>query len=75
MMNDDRMGDLLFEVLGGEVTIRDNQTDFDDWKYLIDNDLVEASKPEGSAGSRTKTITLRRLTETGKKKLDSIEGR
>ena len=75
MMNEDRMGDLLFEVLGGEVTIRDNQTDFDDWKYLIDNDLVEASKPEGSAGSRIKTIILRRLTEAGKKKLVSIEGR
>jgi len=73
-MTEDRLGDLLFEVLGGEVTIRDNQTDFEDWKYLIDNNLVEASKPGGSAGSRTKTITLRRLTDAGKQKLDAIEG-
>lgn len=74
-MNEDRLGDLLFEVLGGEVTVRDNQADFEDWKYLIDNNLVEASKPGGSAGSRTKTITLRRLTDAGKQRLDAIEGR
>ncbi len=74
-MNEDRLGDLLFEVLGGEVKISDTQVDFDDWKYLIDNDLVEASKPGGSVGSRAKTITLRRLTEAGKKKLELIEGR
>ena len=73
-MNDDRLGDLLFEVLGGEVTVRDNQVDFDDWKFLIDNELVEASKPGGSAGSRAKIITVRRLTEAGKKKLDALEG-
>jgi len=73
-MNEERLGDLLFEVLGGEVTIRDNQSDFNDWKYLIDNELVEASKPGGSVGSRTKTITVRRLTESGKKKLDALEG-
>lgn len=73
-MNEDRLGDLLFEVLGGEVTIRDNQTDFEDWKYLIDNELVEASRPGGSVGSTTKTITLRRLTDAGKRRLDDIEG-
>ncbi len=73
-MNDDRLADLLFEVLGGEVKINDNQHDFNDWKYLIDNALVEHSKPQGSAGTRVKTITLRRLTEAGKQKLDSLPG-
>ncbi|OED39826.1 hypothetical protein AB833_13665 [Chromatiales bacterium (ex Bugula neritina AB1)] len=72
-MNDDRLADLLFELLSGEVTISDNQPDFSDWKYLIDNGLVEHSKPKGSVGTRAKTITFRRLTEAGKQKLDSLE--
>ena len=73
-MNQDRLGDLLFEVLGGEVVIRDNQADFDDWQYLIDNKLVDASRPGGSAGSTIKTITVRRLTDAGKRRLEEIEG-
>ncbi len=72
-MNDDRLADLLFEVLGGEVRIDDNQHDFSDWKYLIDNELAEHSKPQGSAGTRVKTIILRRLTDAGKQKLDSLQ--
>ncbi len=72
-MTDDRLYDLLFEVLAGDVNISDNQPDFDDWKFLMDNSLVEHSKPSGSAGSRIKTITLRRLTDTGKQKLDALQ--
>ena len=33
-MNDDRLHDLLIEVLAGNVNISDNQSDFDDWKFL-----------------------------------------
>lgn len=73
-MNDDRLADLLFELLGGEVRVSDNQPDFADWKYLIDNALAEHSKPQGSAGTRIKTITFRRLTPAGKEKLDSLGG-
>lgn len=72
-MNDDRLADLLFELLSGEVTVRDNQYDYEDWKYLIDHELVEHSKPKGSAGTRVKTITFRRLTDAGKQKLDSLQ--
>lgn len=72
-MTDDRLYDLLFEVLAGDVKINDNQPDFDDFKFLMDNNLVEHSKPSGSAGSRIKTITLRRLTDAGKQKLDSLQ--
>ncbi len=72
-MNDDRLADLLFELLSGEVKISDNQYDFNDWKYLIDHDLAEHSKPQGSAGTRVKTITLRRLTAAGKQKLDALQ--
>lgn len=72
-MNDDRLHDLLIEVLAGNVNIRDNQADYDDWKFLIDNGLVEHSKPRGSAGSRTKTFNLSRLTESGKQQLDKLQ--
>ena len=72
-MNDDRLHDLLIEVLAGNVHISDNQADFDDWKFLIDNGLVEHSKPRGSAGSRTKTFNLSRLTDSGKQQLDKLQ--
>jgi hypothetical protein len=72
-MNDDRLHDLLVEVLTGDVNISDNQTDYDDWKFLIDNGLVEHRKPRGSAGSRTKTINLSRLTDSGKLQLDKLQ--
>lgn len=72
-MNDDRLYDLLFEVMAGDVKINDNQPDYADWTFLIDNNLVEHSKPVGSAGSRIKTITLRRLTDSGKLQLDKLQ--
>ena len=72
-MNDDRLHDLLIEVLAGNVNISDNQSDYDDWKFLIDNGLVEHSKPRGSAGSRTKTFNLSRLTDSGKQQLDKLQ--
>jgi len=72
-MNDDRLHDLLVEVLTGTVSISDNQTDYDDWKFLIDNGLVEHSKPRGSAGSRIKTISLSRLTDSGKQQLEKLQ--
>ena len=72
-MNDDRLYDLLFEVLAGEVNISDNQPDYEDWKFLIDNKLVEHSKPSGSVGSKVKTMVLRSLTDSGKKQLDKLQ--
>ncbi len=72
-MNDDRLHDLLIEVLAGNVNISDNQADYDDWKFLIDNGLVEHSKPRGSAGSQIKTINLSRLTDNGKQQLDKLQ--
>jgi len=71
-MNDDRLHDLLTEVSTTAVNIRDNQSDYEDWKFLIDNELVEHSKPRGSAGSRNKTINLSRLTDSGKQKLEKL---
>jgi len=72
-MNDDRLHDLLFEVLAGDVNVSDNQSDYDDWKFLIDNGLVEHSKPRGTAGSRAKTINISRLTDSGKQQLDKLQ--
>lgn len=72
-MNDDRLHDLLIEVLTGNVNVSDNQTDYDDWKFLIDSGLVEHSKPRGSAGSRIKTINLSRLTDSGKQQLEKLQ--
>ncbi len=72
-MNDDRLHDLLIEVLAGNVNISDNQADYDDWKFLIDNGLVEHSKPRGSAGSRTKTFNLIGLTDSGKQQLAKLQ--
>jgi hypothetical protein len=72
-MNDDRLHDLLVEVHTGDVNVSDNQSDYGDWKFLIDNGLVEHSKPRGSAGSRTKTINLSRLTDRGKQQLDKLQ--
>lgn len=72
-MNDDRLHDLLVEVLTGNVNVSDNQSDYDDWKFLIDNGLVEHSKPRGSAGSRIKTINLSRLTDSGKQQLEKLQ--
>jgi hypothetical protein len=72
-MNDDRLHDLLIEVLAGNVKISDNQADYEDWKFLIENGLVEHSKPRGSAGSRTKTISLSRLTDRGKQQLGKLQ--
>jgi len=72
-MNDDRLYDLLIEVLTGNVNISDKQVDYDDWKFLIDNGLVEHSKPRGSAGSRTKIINLSRLTNSGKQQLEKLQ--
>ena len=72
-MNDDRLHDLLIEVLAGNVNISDNQSDYADWKFLIDNGLVEHSKPRGSAGSRTKTFNLSGLTDSGKQQLDKLQ--
>lgn len=72
-MNNDRLYDLLVEVHTGDVSISDNQSDFSDWKYLIDNELVKHSKPRGSAGSRIKTISLSHLTDLGKQQLDKLQ--
>ena len=72
-MNDDRLHDLLIEVLTGNVSVSDNQSDYDDWKFLIDNGLVEHSKPRGSAGSRIKTINLSGLTGSGKQQLEKLQ--
>ncbi len=72
-MNDDRLYDLLVEVHTGNVNISDNQSDYEDWKYLIDNELVDHGKPRGSAGSRIKTISLSRLTDRGKQQLDKLQ--
>lgn len=72
-MNDDRLHDLLVEVLTGNVNVSDNQSDYNDWKFLIDNGLVEHSKPRGSAGSRVKTINLSRLTDDGKQQLKKLQ--
>lgn len=72
-MNDDRLHDLLVEVHTGDVNVSDNQSDYADWKFLIDNGLVEHSKPRGSAGSRIKTINLSRLTDSGKQQLDELQ--
>ena len=72
-MNDDRLHDLLLEVHIGDVSVSDNQSDFDDWKFLMDNGLVQHSKPRGSAGSRTKTINISRLTDSGKQQLEQLQ--
>jgi hypothetical protein len=72
-MNDDRLHDLLVEVLTGDVNVSDNQSDYSDWKFLIDNGFFEHSKPRGSAGSRTKTINLNSLTDSGKRQLDKLQ--
>ena len=72
-MNDDRLHDLLVELLAGSVNVSDNQADYDDWKFLIDNGLVEHSKPRGAAGSRIKTINLSRLTDIGRQQLEKLQ--
>jgi len=72
-MNDDRLHDLLVEVHTGVVNVSDNQSDYSDWKFLIDSGLVEHSKPRGSAGSRIKTTNLSRLTGSGKAQLDKLQ--
>lgn len=72
-MNDDRLHDLLMEVFAGNVNVSDNQADYADWKFLIDNGLVEHSKPRGSAGSRIKTMNLSRLTDSGKQQLGKLQ--
>jgi len=74
-MNDDRLHDLLFEVLAGDVNVSDNQSDYEDWKFLIDNGLVEHGKPRGSVGSRAKTINISRLTDSGKQQLDKLQAK